>query len=265
MFTGQKVREPILAAQSGRGDFSWSSAGHSESGPQATPQPAVVVRACCCRHGCRRSRWRLPGFAGRFLSRACPGSPSCSALSCSVRFTIEQKAATDFSAPGVPGHFSLLAMGASDRTQVLVHGEWWRLFTATMLHGSAEHLTGNLITFLLVGFLLEPMIGIGWFAAIYFTGGFAGAVLVHPVQRRPTCCRWAHRARSWRHWRHCSRSASMPARRALNVMRRIVGGRAVSRPDPGGDQERCCGRYQRPSGRVPGGCGDRFRDADRLE
>ena len=58
-----------------------------------------------------------------------------------------------------------------------MHGEWWRLFTATMLHGSAEHLTGNLVTFLLVGFLLEPMIGIGWFAAIYFTGGFAGAVL----------------------------------------------------------------------------------------
>jgi len=28
-----------------------------------------------------------------------------------------------------------------------------------------------------VPFLLEPMIGIGWFAAIYFTGGFAGAIL----------------------------------------------------------------------------------------
>jgi rhomboid protease GluP len=79
--------------------------------------------------------------------------------------------------PFSPGHFTLLAMGASDRIQVIGHGEWWRLFTATMLHGSPSHLIGNLITFLTVGFLLEPMIGIGWFAALYFTGGFAGVVL----------------------------------------------------------------------------------------
>jgi len=37
-------------------------------------------------------------------------------------------------------------------------------------------LIGNLVTFLAVGFLLEPMIGIGWFSAIYFSGGFAGAI-----------------------------------------------------------------------------------------
>jgi membrane associated rhomboid family serine protease len=142
---------------------------------QATPQPAVVARpAAAVAVAVEPSA--SPSFAGRFLSRV-PWFTLVLSLVLSVRFTIEQKAATDFSAPGVPGHFSLLAMGASDRTQVLVHGEWWRLFTATMLHGSAEHLTGNLITFLLVGFLLEPMIGIGWFAAVYFTGGFAGAVL----------------------------------------------------------------------------------------
>lgn len=38
-------------------------------------------------------------------------------------------------------------------------------------------MAGNLLSLIVVGFLLEPMIGIGWFAAIYFTGGFAGAVL----------------------------------------------------------------------------------------
>jgi len=142
---------------------------------QATPQPAVVARPAAA-VAVAAEPLASPGFAGRFLSRV-PWFTLVLSLVLSVRFTIEQKAATDFSAPGVPGHFSLLAMGASDRTQVLVHGEWWRLFTAAMLHGSAEHLTGNLITFLLVGFLLEPMIGIGWFAAVYFTGGFAGAVL----------------------------------------------------------------------------------------
>lgn len=94
-----------------------------------------------------------------------------------ARFLEELRTATDYVAPASPGHYSLLAMGASDRAQVLGEGEWWRLFTATVLHGSPAHLIGNLVTFLTVGFLLEPMIGIGWFAAIYFTGGFAGALL----------------------------------------------------------------------------------------
>jgi rhomboid protease GluP len=117
-----------------------------------------------------------PGFAARLLARVPWFTLTLSAVLV-TRFMLELRGATDFAAPGVPGHFSLLAMGASDRSQVLAHGEWWRLFTASMLHGSAEHLVGNVITFLMVGFLLEPMIGIGWFAAIYLTGGFAGAVL----------------------------------------------------------------------------------------
>jgi membrane associated rhomboid family serine protease len=93
------------------------------------------------------------------------------------RFKAELTAATDWDAPNAPGYFSLLALGASGRQQIVEQGEWWRLFTAASLHGSLDHLIGNLITFAIVGLLLEPMIGIGWFAAIYFTGGFAGTVL----------------------------------------------------------------------------------------
>ena len=117
-----------------------------------------------------------PGFAARLLARVPWFTLTLSAVLV-IRFMLELRGATDFAGPDVPGHFSLLAMGAASRTQVLGHGEWWRLFTATMLHGSTEHLMGNVVTFLVVGFLLEPMIGIGWFAAIYFTGGFAGAIL----------------------------------------------------------------------------------------
>jgi len=93
------------------------------------------------------------------------------------RFVTELHTATDWSAPSSPGHFSLLAMGASDWTQVVGHGEWWRLFTQSVLHGSPSHLIGNLLCFLVVGFFLEPMIGTGWFAAIYLTGGFCGSIL----------------------------------------------------------------------------------------
>ena len=94
-----------------------------------------------------------------------------------TRFNAQLARTTDWTGPGAPGHFSLLAMGASSRAQVQGHGEWWRLFTQSALHGSWDHLAGNILGLLIVGVLLEPMIGIGWFAAIYFTGGFAGALV----------------------------------------------------------------------------------------
>jgi rhomboid protease GluP len=122
----------------------------------------------------------VPHAPSSFLSRLLARIPWFTlALSgvLTMRFLAELRSATDYIAPNSPGHFTLLAVGASSRVQVLGQGEWWRLFTATMLHGSPAHLIGNLITFLTVGFLLEPMIGIGWFSAIYFSGGFVGAVV----------------------------------------------------------------------------------------
>ena len=117
-----------------------------------------------------------PGFVARIAARIPWFTLTLSGVLV-TRFLTELRSATDYVAAYSPGYFTLLAAGASSRVQVLEHGEWWRLFTATVLHGSPMHLIGNVITFLVVGFLLEPMIGIGWFSAIYFTGGFAGALL----------------------------------------------------------------------------------------
>lgn len=117
-----------------------------------------------------------PSPLARTLSRL-PYFTVVFSLALIYRFKSELAAATDWQAANTPGYYSLLAAGASGRQQIVEHGEWWRLFTAASLHGSLDHLIGNLITFAIVGLLLEPMIGIGWFAAIYFTGGFVGAVL----------------------------------------------------------------------------------------
>ena len=45
-----------------------------------------------------------------------------------ARFLAELRAATDRMGPDARGHFTLLAMGATDRIQVLGQGEWWRGF-----------------------------------------------------------------------------------------------------------------------------------------
>ena len=50
-----------------------------------------------------------------------------------ARFVQELRSATDYEAPFSPGYYSLLAAGASSRDLILGHGEWWRLFTASVL------------------------------------------------------------------------------------------------------------------------------------
>jgi rhomboid protease GluP len=56
-------------------------------------------------------------------------------------------------------------------------GEWWRLFTAPLLHGSWSHLIGNAAVFGVVGFALEPLIGPRWFAGLFAIGALGGALM----------------------------------------------------------------------------------------
>lgn len=113
-----------------------------------------------------------PGFLARL-----PWFTFAIAGTLAFKFNTELRAATDTSAPSSPGHFTLLALGGSDRAQVLGQGEWWRLFTASALHASPAHLIGNLVALIVCGWLLEPLVGMGWFASIYFTGALSGALL----------------------------------------------------------------------------------------
>ncbi|HTQ15363.1 MAG TPA: rhomboid family intramembrane serine protease [Rhizomicrobium sp.] len=75
-----------------------------------------------------------------------------------------------------PSLATLRAMGAVSGDLVLNDHQWWRLFTAPLLHGSVDHIVGNAVVLLVVGILLEPLIGRGWFAATFAIGGAAGAL-----------------------------------------------------------------------------------------
>jgi len=71
------------------------------------------------------------------------------------------------------GHTNPLMAGALIRERVLA-GEWWRMITATFLHGSPEHLIGNMIALYIVGMACEHAFGAAKTAAIYFGSGLAG-------------------------------------------------------------------------------------------
>jgi rhomboid protease GluP len=71
---------------------------------------------------------------------------------------------------------SLLAFGG-DSLSLLRQGQWWRLFTAPLLHGNPAHLIGNGIALALVGLRFERLIGWGWFLAVFFVSALAGDVV----------------------------------------------------------------------------------------
>lgn len=54
-------------------------------------------------------------------------------------------------------------------------GEWWRLLTATFLHGGLPHLALNMAALIAVGPLVERLIGTRAFLAFYIACGLAGS------------------------------------------------------------------------------------------
>ena len=71
---------------------------------------------------------------------------------------------------------TLATYGAIEGDLVLHAGEWWRLFTAPLLHANTSHLIGNAVVLGIVGFMLEPLIGPRWFAGLFAIGALGGAV-----------------------------------------------------------------------------------------
>lgn len=68
----------------------------------------------------------------------------------------------------------LLLWGADYRPAVM-DGDYWRLFTATFLHGGVMHLFLNMYGLMFIGVMLEPVIGSRKFALAYLFAGLAGS------------------------------------------------------------------------------------------
>jgi rhomboid protease GluP len=71
---------------------------------------------------------------------------------------------------------TLFSLGALSRTAV-TGGEWYRLFTAPLLHANFAHIAGNGVALLLGGVLLERLVGRWWFFAFFVVGALGGSLM----------------------------------------------------------------------------------------
>ena len=71
---------------------------------------------------------------------------------------------------------SIIAAGALVRERI-AQGEWWRLLSATVLHGGVEHIVGNAMSLYILGMASEHAYGTRSMLLIYLASGIAGSVL----------------------------------------------------------------------------------------
>jgi len=70
---------------------------------------------------------------------------------------------------------SFINWGALEKLPI-INGEWWRLITATFLHGGLPHIAFNGLGLYIIGKEVEAFFGRTRFAAIYAISGLAGSV-----------------------------------------------------------------------------------------
>lgn len=71
---------------------------------------------------------------------------------------------------------SIIAAGALVRERI-AQGEWWRLLSATVLHGGMEHIVGNAVSLYILGMASEHAYGTRSMLLIYLASGIAGSLL----------------------------------------------------------------------------------------
>ncbi|HEY6925293.1 MAG TPA: rhomboid family intramembrane serine protease [Steroidobacteraceae bacterium] len=78
---------------------------------------------------------------------------------------------------GSPSLQTLIAFGGLNKALVFEYHEWYRLFTAILLHGSVLHLVMNGVCLWMVGTFLESFVGRLWFLTLFMVGGLCGSVM----------------------------------------------------------------------------------------
>jgi rhomboid protease GluP len=80
-----------------------------------------------------------------------------------------------------PSHRALCELGALNAAAVALHGQYWRLLAATVLHVNAAHLAYNAVWLLFLGAALEAEIGSLRLLAVYAGTGAAATATSYAV------------------------------------------------------------------------------------
>lgn len=70
-----------------------------------------------------------------------------------------------------------LALGASSRDMVFGKGEWYRLFTAVLLHAGFVHFASNAIALFMAGKIFEQLAGRYWLLVTFTLSGVGGTLM----------------------------------------------------------------------------------------
>jgi rhomboid protease GluP len=79
--------------------------------------------------------------------------------------------------PRDPTSEQLLHFGATNTELIILHGQWYRLFTATFVHVGLLHIATNMWCLWNLGLLGEPLLGPVGLVAVYMITGIAGNLL----------------------------------------------------------------------------------------
>ena len=104
--------------------------------------------------------------------RSAPGTYLLLAINCAVYLWM----VTHGVSPKEPTENDLLRYGANV-TWLVLHGQWYRLLTATFVHVGLIHLATNMWCLWNLGILGEPLIGPYGMVAVYLLTGIAGNLL----------------------------------------------------------------------------------------
>ncbi|HEY2117567.1 MAG TPA: rhomboid family intramembrane serine protease [Candidatus Acidoferrum sp.] len=102
----------------------------------------------------------------------------------SLLATIKSEESSGFSLLFGMGNEALYRLGASNPYAVLFLHQWWRLITASFLHGGLLHIGFNMMVLLDIGPIVEELYGSPRYLFLYILTGAAGfslSVLHHPA------------------------------------------------------------------------------------
>jgi rhomboid protease GluP len=109
---------------------------------------------------------------GDWDPRSAPGTYLLFGINCAVFLWM----VTHGVSPRDPTPDQLVRYGAN-RTDLVLHGQWYRLLTATFVHVGLLHLATNMWCLWNLGMLGEPLIGPFGLVAVYMITGIAGNLL----------------------------------------------------------------------------------------